>query len=317
MLATSARLLQLLGLLQAGRDWNGSELAKELGVTTRTVRKDVERLRDLGYPVDSAAGPAGGYRLGAGASLPPLLLSDEEAVAIAVGLRTAAAGGAVTGIEESAVRALRKLEQVLPHRLQRRIAAIHDATLTLGPSAAPVTATVLSTVAAAIRDREQIRFDYEDWEGRAGCRSVEPHRLVHNRGRWYLVGWDCDRDDWRTFRADRISLRTHTGPRFTPRPEPEGDLAAYVQRGLDTAMWRRRARVKVHASAVEVAARVPAAVTVEAIDDRSCFAHTGANTPAELAQWLAHLDADFEVAGDDPELVEELRMLARRLQRAV
>src|SRR5215218_11359457 len=187
MLETSARLLRLLGLLQTRRDWNGSQLADELRVTTRTIRKDVERLRTLGYPVNAAPGVAGGYRLGAGTSLPPLLLDDEEAVAVAVGLRTAGAGGGVTGIEETSLRALAKLEQVLPAHLHRRVSALHDSSVAIAPSSTTVPAAHLTAIAAAIRDHERLRFDYEDHRGRSALRTVEPHRLVHTRGRWYLV----------------------------------------------------------------------------------------------------------------------------------
>ena len=315
MLETSARLLRLLGLLQTRRDWNGPQLAHELGVTTRTVRKDVERLRALGYPVNAAPGVAGGYRLGAGTSLPPLLLDDEEAVAVAVGLRTAGAGGGVAGIEETSLRALAKLEQVLPAHLHRRVRALHDTTVAIAPDAVAVPADVLTAIATAIRDQQRLRFDYEDFEGRSAPRAVDPHRLVHTRGRWYLVAWDVDRDDWRTFRVDRMRPRAHTGPRFTRRTDPGGDLRQYVERGLGSAMWRHRARVKVYAPATQVSARVPPAVIVEAIDEQTCLADVGSDSAHELALWLALLDADFD-AGDDHELADELRGLANRFARA-
>jgi predicted DNA-binding transcriptional regulator YafY len=231
MLQTSARLLRLLSLLQARPDWSGPELAERLGVSTRTVRKDVERLRGLGYPVHASPGVGGGYRLGAGAALPPLLLDDEEAVAVAVGLRTAAAGS-VTGIQETSVRALAKLEQVLPSRLRHRVNALQTATVEIpapGPSVDP---EVLTAIAGACRDHQRLRFDYRGHDGSASIRSVEPHRLVHDRGRWYLVAWDADRQDWRTFRADRIQPRIPTGPRFTPRDLPDGDIATYLLRGV-------------------------------------------------------------------------------------
>jgi predicted DNA-binding transcriptional regulator YafY len=314
MRETSGRLLRLLALLQTRTDWTGPQLAERLQVTTRTVRKDVERLRDLGYPVHAQPGVAGGYRLGAGTSLPPLLLEDDEAVAVAVGMRLAASG-ALAGAEEASVRALAKLEQVLPSRLRHRVAALHGATLALPGAGAAADPEVLSAIAATVRARERLRFDYETHGGAKGLRTVEPQRLVHTRGRWYLVAFDPGRDDWRTFRVDRIRPRAHHGPRFRPRPDPEPDLAAYLERALGQAMWDYRARVKVHAPAERVAARVPPAVVVEAIDERSCFANVGSDNPRNLAFWLAMIDEDFE-AGPHPELARELRELAARYVRA-
>jgi predicted DNA-binding transcriptional regulator YafY len=315
MLETSARLLRLLALLQSRRDWNGPQLAEELTVTTRTIRKDAARLRALGYPVEAAPGVAGGYRLGGGASLPPLLLDDEEAVAITVGLRSAAASGGVAGIEESSLRALAKLEPVLPAQLHRRVSALHDTTVAIAPASPAVPADRLTAIAATIRDRRRLAFDYETHSGSSALRTAEPHRLVHTRGRWYLVAWDVERDDWRTFRADRMRPRAHPGARFTPRPDPGGDLARYVERGVGSATWRHRARVKVHAPADEVVARVPPAVIVEAIDQHTCFANVGSDSAHNLAQWLALLDADFD-ASHDSVLAHELRRLAERLARA-
>src|SRR6266540_2965783 len=190
MLETSARLLRLLSLLQARRDWTGADLADRLGVSARTVRRDVERLRDLGYPVHATRGTDGGYRLGAGAAMPPLLLDDEEAVAVAVGLRTAT-GGAIAGIEETSVRALAKLEQVLPSRLRRRVNAVQEFTVPfVRPGGPTVDADVLAVIAGACRDRERLRFPYKTFDGTASRRLVEPLRLVHTGRRWYLVAWD-------------------------------------------------------------------------------------------------------------------------------
>jgi predicted DNA-binding transcriptional regulator YafY len=315
MLQTSARLLRLLSLLQARADWSGPELADRLGVTTRTIRNDVERLRSLGYPVGATPGVGGGYRLGAGAALPPLLLDDDEAVAVAVGLRTAA-NGTVTGIQETSVRALAKLEQVLPSRLRHRVNALHTATVQLPVSGPTVDPEVLTAIAGACRDRQRLRFDYRDHGGAAGVRTVEPHRLVHDRGRWYLVAWDVDRQEWRTFRADRVRPRTPTGPRFAPRDPPDGDVATYLLRGVGAATWRYRARVTVHAPAATVAARVPPAVRVEAVDEHTSIVSVGSDTPRMLAVYLGMLDLDFEV-GEAPELVEQLRTLADRYLRAV
>jgi predicted DNA-binding transcriptional regulator YafY len=314
MLQTSARLLRLLSLLQARADWSGPELADRLGVTTRTVRNDVERLRRLGYPVSARPGVGGGYRLGAGAALPPLLLDDDEAVAVAVGLRTAA-GGTVTGIQETSVRALAKLEQVLPSRLRHRVAALQTATVQIPAPGPTVDAHVLTAIAGACRDHQRLRFDYRDHDGSASIRTVEPHRLVHDRGRWYLVAWDVDRQDWRTFRGDRIQPRTPTGPRFVPRDPPDGDVVTYLLRGVGAATWRFRARVTVHAPAAAVAGRVPPAVLVEAVDEHTCVVDVGSETPLLLAVYLGMIGADFEVA-EPPELVEQLRVLADRYRRA-
>jgi predicted DNA-binding transcriptional regulator YafY len=319
MWETSARLLKLLSLLQARRDWSGKDLAARLEVSERTVRRDVERLRDLGYPVHAARGTVGGYRLGAGAAMPPLLLDDEEAVAVAVGLRTAARSP-VAGIDETSVRALAKLEQVLPPRLRHRVGAVADYTVLI-PSDSPVPAvdpTVLTTLAGACRDHERLRFDYRNHDGTATVRSVEPHRLVTWGRKWYLVGWDLDRADWRTFRVDRIEPRTPTGPRFTPRELPEGgDVAAYVARGASSAGFRFQARVTVDAPAAVVAARInPAVGTVEPIDDHSCVLATGADGVETVAVYLGLLDVDFEVT-EPPELVAKLRVLSDRYRRAV
>jgi len=316
MLRTSARLLRLLSLLQVRAAWSGAELADELGVTARTVRNDIQRLRDLGYPVHASPGVGGGYRLGAGAALPPLLLDDEEAVAVAVGLRTAAGGG-VTDIQETSVRALAKLEQVLPSRLRHRVQALQAATVEVpAPGRPTVDAAVLAALASACRDHQRLRFDYRDHDGSVSVRSVEPHRLVHDRGRWYLVAWDSDRADWRTFRADRIRPRIPTGPRFAPREPPGGDVVTYLQRGVGSATWRYRARVKVHAPATVVAGRLPPAVLVDAVDEQTCIIDAGSDTPQMLAVYLGMLDEDFEVDGP-PELVEQLATLAARYRRAI
>jgi predicted DNA-binding transcriptional regulator YafY len=314
ILETSTRLLRLLGLLQSRSDSTGPQLAEQLEVSTRTIRNDVDRLRRLGYPVHAAPGVAGGYRLGAGTSLPPLLLDDDEAVAVAVGLRMAATSG-VAGNEEASLVALAKLEQVLPSRLRRRFDALHRATLSLPRAGPAVDPQVLSTIAAAVQARERLRFDYEAADGRTGLRTVEPQQLVHTRGRWYLVAWDPERDDWRMFRIDRLRPRSHHGGRFERRADPEGGITAYVEKTLGQSTWNYRARVKVHASAEQVIARVPTAVVVEAIDERTCIVNVGSDSPRELAFWLAMVDADFDAA-DYPELANELRALAARYLRA-
>ncbi|MFF5108432.1 helix-turn-helix transcriptional regulator [Streptosporangium sp. NPDC000509] len=314
MLETSARLLRLLSLLQSPRDWTGPQLAERLGVTTRTVRNDVERLRHLGYPVHATPGAAGGYRLGAGAALPPLLLDDEEAVAVAVGLRTAA-GGTVAGIEETSLRALAKLEQVLPSRLRRRVDALQTAVVAVQNSGPTVDAEVLSILAGACRDRESLRFDYTGHDGTVTRRLTEPYRLVHMSRRWYLVAWDVERRDWRTFRADRIRPRTPTGPRFAPREPPGGDVVAYVQRGVGAALWRYRARVRLHAPAEAVAERLPPSVLLEAVDENTCVIEAGADTLQMLTLYLGMLDVDFDVL-DSPEFAAHLDTLINRYSRA-
>ena len=231
MADTAARLLRLLALLQSRADWTGPQLAERLAVTTRTIRKDVDRLRALGYPVDAAPGAAGGYRLGAGASLPPLLLDDDVAVAVAIGLRMAA-GGAVSGLEEASVRALATLDQVLPSRLRRRVTALHEATLSLPGRAPAVDAEVLAALAAAVRAREQLRF-HDAGEGDAArIRTVEPQRLVHAHGAWHLVAWDPAAADWCTLAVETIRPSAHRGTRFARREDPEGDLAGYVEKTL-------------------------------------------------------------------------------------
>jgi predicted DNA-binding transcriptional regulator YafY len=316
MADTSARLLRLLSLLQSRRDWTSAELAGRLGVATRTVRKDVERLRGLGYPVGARSGVGGGYRLGSGGSLPPLLLDDEEALAVAVSLG-AAAGGSVTGIEEASVRALAKLQPVLPARVRRQVGAFQQyavPTPGAGPRADP---SVLTAIAVACRDRERLRFDYRSHSGSDSRREVEPYRLVHDRRRWYLVGWDVDRADWRTFRADRVTPLVPGGPRFTPRPlPPDREIAEWVARGVGTATWRYRARVLVEAPAAYVRGRLPVPVDVRPLGEDRCEFTPGSDDPYLLAVYLGMLDADFTVI-DGPELVEAASRLAERYRRAV
>jgi predicted DNA-binding transcriptional regulator YafY len=314
---TSARLLRLLSLLQARPEWAGAELAARLEITARTLRRDVAKLRSLGYPVHAAPGVAGGYRLGAGAALPPLLLDDEEAVAVALSLRTAATH-AVSGVGEASVRALAKLEQVLPSRLRARAAAIGQATVPLIGPGPVVDADVLTTIAAACRNTERLEFGYrtrtdaEDAE--PAKRRVEPHRLVQAGYRWYLVARDIDRDDWRTFRADRIGAPRPTGVRFVPRDPP--DAAAFVARSVTTAPYRYQARVIVHAPAVAVAALVPPTTgVVETRPDGTSLLTSGSDSLDALAFHLAELGHDFTVLGP-PELVSRVAELAGRLSRA-
>jgi predicted DNA-binding transcriptional regulator YafY len=315
MLETSARLLRLLSLLQSRRAWAGPELAERLGVGVRTIRRDVERLRRLGYPVHAAPGVAGGYRLGAGAELPPLLLDDDEAVAVAVGLRTAA-GGSVAGIEETSVRALAKLEQVLPAHLRRRVNALQAFTVPAPGTGPTVDADVLATIASACRDHEGLRFAYRSHDGSATRRRVEPHRLVHLGRRWYLLAFDLDRDEWRTFRVDRIGRPLSAGARFTPRKLPADDVAAYVSRAMSSTRDRYQARVILHAPMAALERKVPASYgSLEPIDDETCMLHTGSDWLGGLAVYVAEIGVDFTVV-DPPEFAERVRDLAGRFARA-
>lgn len=314
MLETSARLLRLLSLFQGRRYWSGCDLAGRLEVTSRTLRRDVDKLRTLGYPIHSTSGAEGGYQLGAGTQMPPLLLDDEEAVAVAMGLRWASTGS-IEGVEEASVRALLKIEQILPPRLGRRVAALQSVVVTLaGPSAA-VDARTLSTIAGACRDAELLRFRYRDHAGTASARSVEPHRVVNTWRRWYLVAWDTARKDWRTFRVDRMErCAAIAGARFVPREPPARDLAAYVTRSGVSA--RCRARLKLFAPAGVITERLPPCFgLIEPIDERSCFFETGASTYENLAMQLSLVGADFEVI-EPAELVAEVRRLAERYRRA-
>jgi predicted DNA-binding transcriptional regulator YafY len=315
MWETSARLLKLVSLLQTSRQWSGAELAEQLAVTPRTVRRDVDRLRELGYPVEAIQGTAG-YRLGAGAALPPLLLDDDEAVAVAVGLRTAAASS-VTGIEETALRALTKLQQVLPSRLRHRVHALQQTTVRVASRGPAVDPEVLIVISDACHRRERLRFDYTSHNGEETRRTVEPHNLVNWGRHWYLVAWDVDRDDWRAFRVDRLRPRFPTGPRFAAREPPDGDVAAYLSRQLSAGPWAVRATVTLHEPA-EVAAKLvwPGMGVVEAIDSDSCRLHLGGESPADVAWMVTALGLDFTVT-KPPELVEAIRTLGQRCLRAV
>ncbi|MGW1755699.1 helix-turn-helix transcriptional regulator [Streptomyces mirabilis] len=318
MLETSARLLRLLSLLQAHREWSGADLADRLGVTPRTIRRDVDRLRELGYPVNASPGTGGGYQLGAGAELPPLLLDDEEAVAVAVGLRTAAGQG-IEGIGETSVRALAKLEQVLPSRLRRRVSALNAFTVPMlrGPQPSAVDPGVLTELAHACRDGERLRFEYRDHGGSPTRRTVEPHRLVCTERRWYLVAWDVDRDDWRTFRADRITPRPPHGPRFTPRTPPAEDLAAYVSKGVSTRAYASQAVVRLFVPLEEAAGRIsPSAGTLEASGEDCCVLRTGAASLDVMVIHVMLTGFEFEVL-EPAELTDAIRTARDRLSRAL
>ncbi|WP_208900340.1 helix-turn-helix transcriptional regulator [Streptomyces incarnatus] len=314
---TPARLLQLLSLLQTPREWPGGELAERLGVSRRTVRRDIDRLRELGYPVQAARGADGGYRLVAGKALPPLVLDDEEAVAIAVGLR-AGAGHAVAGVDEASVRALAKLEQVLPARLRHRVSTLQAATTPLtsgdGPTIAPETLTVMASTVAG---HERLRFAYRDKDGSESRRLTEPHRLVSTGRRWYLVAYDLDRADWRTFRVDRVSSPFATGVRFAPRELPTGSAAEYLRRSIHRRQETYEFAVRFAAPAEQVSTRLSAWLGVPEDDgEGGCVLRGTVGDPPEwLAVRLAMAGYEFTVWSPD-ELVASVRELGGRLSRA-
>jgi predicted DNA-binding transcriptional regulator YafY len=296
-MSSAARMLQLLSLLQTHRYWPGAELAGRLEVSDRTLRRDVERLRDLGYPVHAVRGAAGGYQLQAGAAMPPLLLDDEEAVAIVVGLQ-AAAGGMVEGIEEISVRALSKVVQVMPPRLRRRVDALASYTVPAfgGSGAGPtVDPGLLGVLASACRDDERLRFGYRTRDGEEMDRSVEPHRLVSVGRRWYLVGWDLTRHDWRSFRLDRMSGAATTGVRFRQRELPGGDAAEFVRSGLTSAPQRHHVSVRVRTSGDAVRRQVRRWGTVEDLGDQECRLQMEVDDLGWPLFVLAGLGVDFEV----------------------
>ncbi|MDT0611409.1 YafY family protein [Streptomyces sp. DSM 40712] len=318
MLETSARLLRLLSLLQAHREWSGTDLADRLGVSPRTVRRDVERLRELGYPVNASPGTGGGYQLGAGAELPPLLLDDDEAVAVAVGLRTSAGQG-IEGIGETSVRALAKLEQVLPNRLRRRVGALNAFTVPMlrGPQPSAVDPGVLTELAHLCRDGERLRFAYRGHDGCESRRTVEPYRLVCSERRWYLVAFDLDRADWRTFRVDRVTPTPPHGPRFAPREPPAEDLAAYVSEGVSTRAYAAHARVRLLVPLEEAAEQItPTAGVLEAEGPQSCVLRTGAGSLDVMVVHVMMLGFDFEVL-EPAALTETIRAARDRLTRAL
>lgn len=314
MLETSARLLRLLSLFQGRRYWSGADLAARLEITARTLRRDVDKLRQLGYPIHSASGTEGGYQLGAGTTMPPLLLDDEEAVAVALGLNRAASG-AVHGVEEASMRALSKINQILPPRLNQRVAALQQMVVSSGRSDSPIDAKALTALADACRDQRTLTFPYQDHKGAATSRTVEPFRLVHTGRRWYLVAWDKNRADWRTFRVDRMAELPKPGPRFTPREPPAKDLFAYVSRGWWSSA-QYHARIKLHVSAQIATARIADYFgLIEPLDDNACWFHAGASSWEHVAMHLSLTGFDFEVT-TPPELVEQVRLLATRFQRA-
>jgi len=310
---TSARLLRLLSLLQARRDWPGDALAERLEVSARTVRRDVDRLRELGYPVRATKGPDGGYRLAAGADLPPLLFDDEQAVAVAVALQTAT--GSVIGIEEGALRALATVRQVMPARLRQRIDALQVTTVARDAGVWPrINTEHLLAIGAAARAHEVLRFDYEspNWTGAEGTwqpsRRGEPHHLVTWGGRRYLICWDLDRNDWRTFRVDRMTPKTPTGPRFSPRELPGGDVASYIDASFRGGEWPCRGEFILHAPAADIDSWVHRQAVVEPVGPDRCRVVAGSWSWDRLAVWAGLFEVDMEIVGP-----AELRAAARRL----
>ncbi len=253
--------------------------------------------------------------MAAGTSLPPLLLDDEEAVAVVVGLRTAAAG-AITGIAETSLRALVKLDQVLPSRLRHQVSTLSSAVVATPVRGRTVEPATLTAIASAVREHHRLRFDYRAHSGSQTRRDVEPYRVVHSGRRWYLFAWDIDRSDWRTFRIDRVSLRVPTGPRFTPRPLPTEDLAEYLAAELTANRQRYQAVLTMHGSATAVADQVPPSLgVVEPIDEHTCTLRIGSDSLDHLAVWVAAFGFEFDIH-EPPELVEHLRTLTARLHRA-
>ncbi|MBU2669569.1 YafY family transcriptional regulator [Actinoplanes bogorensis] len=307
-------MLRLLSLLQTHRYWPGSELSERLEVSPRTLRRDVDRLRELGYPVDASRGVAGGYQLQAGAAVPPLLLDDDEAVAIAIGLRTAAAG-AVSGFEETSVRALAKVIQLLPPRLRRRIDALREVTspgvFGGGPT---LDATVLTTLAMACRGEERLRFGYTPREGETATRYVEPHRLVPLGRRWYLIAWDLDRGDWRSFRVDRLGSPVLTGARFRPREIPGGDPAAWLRSRMSQIPARYDVSVVFQTPAATVRGFIGHYGTVEELTDSSCRMRMNTDDLGWPVMVAGVLGAAFTVESPD-ELRDRVRATGETLLR--
>lgn len=312
--SASLRVLRLLGLLQSRREWAGRDLGERLEVDVRTLRRDVDRLRDLGYVVTSSSGPGGGYRLGPGSSTPPLLLDDDEAVAVAVAL--AASAGSVSDVEDVALRVLAKLDRVIPPRVRRKIAAIERATAVLPGARVTVDFRALATLASACRDALETRFSYEDARGAASRRTVEPLRLVHTGRLWYLAARDVDRDDFRTFRVDRIRAIAvaDDARRFVPRLPPEG-VSAFVARSITASPYRHRARLRLAGTVAELSPRVPSWLgSLEAETPSHCALVVGGDTLDAVVAMIVHLGLDFELV-DPPELAEALARTAARLAK--
>jgi predicted DNA-binding transcriptional regulator YafY len=314
VLSTSARLLRLLSHLQVPGAHTGPALAARLAVSTRTVRSDIATLRELGYPVYAVPGVAGGYRLGSGSRLPPLLLDDDEAVAVAMGLSLSAAH-ALTDTADTSIRALSKVLAMLPTRLRPKLASLARATTSAPTGRLTVATDTLHSIAAAIHASERLRFAYRDAAGDQSHREVEAYRLILRAGRWYLIAWDTARDDWRTFRIDRMRVKTPNGRRFTARPSPAEGFEQILTRSIETAPWRARYRVRLNAPAAHIRSRAPIAVDVESDGEHACIVTVGSETAASVARYLSWWETDFEIL-DSPELLNEVRLLAQRYTTA-
>jgi predicted DNA-binding transcriptional regulator YafY len=315
MLDTSTRLLQLLSVLQSRRFWSGDALAARFEITPRTLRRDIDRLRSLGYTIAAVAGPGGGYQLGQGISLPPLLLNDEEAVAVAVALRSAM--DIFTGMSETTVSALVKLNQLLPARLRKRAGAVQSVTVSVRGRGDSLDADLLTELAVACRDHRRLTIKYQDHQGRASTRTLEPLRLAHTGNRrWYLLAWDLDRNGWRTLRVDRIKGKPVPGAVFSPRPPP-ADLKRFIADAISSAPYRCQGTFKLSGSVAEVGERIPPWIGVlEPLDGSHSVLRTGAETPEALIFQVMLAGVDFELV-EPPELREGLRAISGRLQRAL
>jgi len=316
MTRTTGRVLRLLTLLQSRRVWTSGALSERLEVDARTIRRDVERLRELGYAIEASAGPGGGYRMGSGNATPPLLLEDDEAVVVAASLTAAARS--VAGTAELALRVLVKLDQLLPQRLRHRLTALQAVTETLAPSDGVADPFVLMAIATACHDRETLGFTYKDRRGEVTSRTVEPGGLVHTGRAWYLAAWDLDREDWRTFRVDRVDAHSGLirGARFSPR-EPPDDYARLVARSLASASGPHIVRLRLRASAREVAEWMPPWLgTLDPVDDASCILRIGLDDLEWLPSYVGHLRVDFELI-EPPEAEAYLRRTAERLLAAI
>jgi predicted DNA-binding transcriptional regulator YafY len=311
MLSTSARLLRLASLLQSQRHWPGAALAGELGVDARTVRRDVDRLRELGYPVEASSGVGGGYGLGRGADLPPLVLDDEEAVTLAIALRAVSAN--IAGVESTALRLLAKLDQLMPTRLRRRATALHAVTLSLRTGPPLVDAAVLSGLATACRDSRRLRFRYRKHDGATGPREVEPLRLANYGRRWYLIAWDPARGDWRSFRIDRIEGAPKVGEPFVPRPPPP-DVAAKLERGIAYAPFTCRVTLRLRGTVAELESQIPVwCGLLEPETDTHSLLRVGAESPEALLAQVLMIGREAELV-EGHEQVPSLRGALERME---
>jgi predicted DNA-binding transcriptional regulator YafY len=316
MTNTTGRVLRLLTLLQGRKVWNGAELGERLRVNGRTIRRDVERLRELGYSIEASAGPGGGYRLAAGNATPPLLLEDDEAVVVAASLTAAARS--VAGTAEAALRVLVKLDQLLPQRLRHRLTALQAVTVPIAPADSVADPFVLMAIATACQDRETLGFTYRDRRGEVTSRSVEPGGLVHTGRVWYLAAWDLDREDWRTFRVDRVDTRSGLvrGARFAPR-EPPQDYGTMVARSITTFSGQVVVRLRLLVSAQRASENMPPWLgTLDPINDQQCTLSIGLDALEELPSYVGHLRVPFELIEPDT-AAPHLRAMAERLLAAI